>query len=51
MARLEMRALLKALLPRLNQVEFTAPPRRNASTMVSGMSSLPIRCAWRAAEL
>jgi hypothetical protein len=47
MARLEMRALLKALLPRLDQVELAAPPRRTASTMVSGISSLPIRCAWR----
>jgi cytochrome P450 len=48
MARLEMRALLKTLLPRLEQVEVTAPPRRACSTMVSGISSLPIRCAWRA---
>lgn len=48
MARLEMRALLKALLPRLEQVELAAPPRRTSSTMVSGISSLPIRCAWRA---
>jgi cytochrome P450 len=48
MARLEMRALLKALLPRLESVELAAPPRRTCSTMVSGISSLPIRCAWRA---
>jgi cytochrome P450 len=48
MARLEMRALLKTLLPRLEQVELTAPPRRTCSTMVSGISSLPIRCSWRA---
>jgi cytochrome P450 len=48
MARLEMRALLKALLPRLEQVELTAPPRRTCSIMVSGISSLPVRCAWRA---
>jgi cytochrome P450 len=48
MARLEMRALLKALLPRLDQVELAAPPRRTSSAMVSGISSLPIRCAWRA---
>src|SRR5581483_11749196 len=47
MARLEMRALLKALLPRLDQVELAAPPPRTSSTMVSGISSLPIRCAWR----
>ncbi len=48
MARLEMRALLKALLPRLEQVELTAPPQRACSTMVSGISSLQVRCAWRA---
>jgi cytochrome P450 len=47
MARIEMRALLKALLPRLESVELAAPPRRTASTMVSGIASLPIRCAWR----
>jgi cytochrome P450 len=51
MARLEMRALLKTLLPRLEQVELAAPPRRTCSTMVSGISSLPIRCAWRAPDL
>jgi cytochrome P450 len=51
MARLEMRALLKTLLPRLEQVELAAPPRRTCSTMVSGISSLSIRCAWRAPDL
>jgi len=51
MARLEMRALLKALLPRLETVELAAPPHRTCSTMVSGISSLPIRCAWRAPDL
>jgi cytochrome P450 len=49
MARVEMRALLKTLLPRLESVELAAPPRRTCSTMVSGISSLPIRCAWRPA--
>ncbi len=47
LARLEMRALLKTLLPRLESVELAAPPRRTCSTMVSGISSLSIRCAWR----
>ena len=46
LARLEMRALLKALLSRLKSVELAAPPRRTCSTMVSGISSLSIRCAW-----
>jgi cytochrome P450 len=48
LARLEMRALLKTLLPRLEQVELAAPPRRTCSIMVSGIASLPVRCAWRA---
>ena len=51
MARLEMRALLKILLPRLESAELAAPPRRTCSTMVSGISSLSIRCAWRPADL
>jgi hypothetical protein len=51
MARLEMRALLKALLPRLESAVLAGPPRRTSSIMVSGIASLPIRCAWRAAEL
>ena len=51
LARLELRALLKALLPRLEQVELAAPPRRTSSTMVSGISSLPIRCTWRSSDL
>jgi hypothetical protein len=42
-----MRALLKSLLPRLESVELAAPPRRTCSIMVSGISSLSIRCAWR----
>jgi cytochrome P450 len=49
LARLEMRALLKILLPRLVSVELAAPVRRTCSTMVSGVSSLPVRCAWRPA--
>ncbi|MEA2883979.1 MAG: hypothetical protein QOH32_3235 [Bradyrhizobium sp.] len=51
LARQEMRALLRTLLPRLERVELAAPPRRTCSTMVSGISSLPVRCAWRAPDL
>ena len=51
LARLEMRALLTTLLPRLESVELDAPPRRTCSTMVSGISSLSVRCAWRAPDL
>jgi cytochrome P450 len=49
LARREMRALLKTLLPRLESAELAAPPQRTCSIMVSGISSLPIRCAWRPA--
>jgi hypothetical protein len=47
LARREMRALLKALLPRLESVDLVAPPTRTCSTMVTGIASLPIRCVWR----
>ncbi len=47
LARREMRALLKAMLPRLESVELAAPPRRTCSTMVTGIASLPVRCVWR----
>jgi cytochrome P450 len=50
LARREIRALLKSLLPRLESVELVAPPRRTCSIMVSGISSLSIRCAWRAPD-
>jgi cytochrome P450 len=51
LARLEMRALLKTLLPGLESVELAAPPRRTCSTMVSGISSLSMRCTWRVPDL
>jgi cytochrome P450 len=51
LARREMRALLKVLLPRLASVEVAAPPRRTCSTMVTGISSLTIRCVWRLPDL
>ena len=46
LARLEMRALLKAMLPRVTSVEVAAPPSRTCSTMVTGIAALPIRCVW-----
>jgi cytochrome P450 len=49
LARREMRALLKALLPLLETIELAGPPRRTCSTMVTGIASLPIRCMWRQA--
>lgn len=47
LARQEMRALLKVLLPRLESVELAMAPTRTCSTMVTGIASLPIRCVWR----
>jgi cytochrome P450 len=47
LARLEMRALFKALLPRLEGAELTGTGNRTQSTMVTGIASLPVRFAWR----
>jgi cytochrome P450 len=47
LARLEMRALFRALLPRLEAAESAAPIRRTHSTMVTGIASLPVRFHWR----
>jgi hypothetical protein len=47
LARLEMRALFRALLPRLEAIESAAQARRTHSTMVTGVASLPVRFAWR----
>jgi cytochrome P450 len=51
LARREMRALLKVLLPRVESVELAAPPSRTNSTMVTGIASLPIRCVWKPTDL
>jgi cytochrome P450 len=47
LARMEMRALFKALLPRLAAAEPGAPTSRTHSTMVTGIASLPVRFTWR----
>jgi cytochrome P450 len=47
LARMEMRALFRALLPRLKAAASTASMRRTHSTMVTGISSLPVRFSWR----
>jgi hypothetical protein len=47
LARLEMRALFRALLPRLQAAEAAAPFSRTHSTMVTGIASLPVRFSWR----
>jgi len=47
LARMEMRALFRALLPRLEAADLAAPPSRTQSTMVTGIASLPVRFTWR----
>jgi cytochrome P450 len=43
LARLEIRIFFEELLPRLEHVELAGPPRRSASTLVSGPKTVPIR--------
>jgi hypothetical protein len=47
LARIELRALFKALLPRLRAVEPAAPASRTQSTLVTGIASLPVRFTWQ----
>jgi cytochrome P450 len=46
LARIELRTLFAALLPRLRRVTLAGPPRRARSAVISGVGSLPIRCEW-----
>jgi hypothetical protein len=43
LARMEMRALFEALIPRLAAVELDGEPKLVASTFVNGLKTLPIR--------
>jgi cytochrome P450 len=43
LARMELKALLGALLPRLKKVELAGPSQLTRSTFVSGVKHLPIR--------
>jgi hypothetical protein len=42
LARMELRALFGALLPRLRGASLTAPPRRAQSVFLTGFTSLPV---------
>jgi cytochrome P450 len=46
LARMEMRALFRTLLPRLASADLVAPTSRTQSTMVTGIASLPVRFTW-----
>jgi cytochrome P450 len=48
LARLELRALFRALLPELWAAEIAGLPRRARSAAITGISFLPISCVWRA---
>ena len=43
LARLEVRAFLEELVPRLHAVEVAAPPERVRSNFINGLQSLPLR--------
>ena len=43
LARLELRAFLTALLPRLQGAEIAGPTRRSQSVFLTGFTSLPVR--------
>ena len=43
LARMEMRALFEALIPRLRAVELAGEPKLVASSFVNGLKTLPIR--------
>jgi cytochrome P450 len=43
LARMELKALFSAMLPRLKHVEFDGTPELTRSTFVSGLKRLPIR--------
>jgi cytochrome P450 len=49
LARMELRALLRELLPLLASVELAGQPKRTSSAIVTGISSLPLRCTWHQA--
>lgn len=46
LARIQMRALFRVLVPRLVDVALAGVPRNNHSAFLTGLASLPIRCAW-----
>jgi cholest-4-en-3-one 26-monooxygenase len=43
LARIELRALLEVLIPRVATLELTAPVRRVRSSFLNGLKELPLR--------
>lgn len=50
LARMELRAFLRELLPRLEAIELTAPPTYASTTFVGGPKHVPIRYRLRPAR-
>jgi cholest-4-en-3-one 26-monooxygenase len=44
LARIELRALLEVMAPRVGAVEVTGPVRRVRSSFLNGLKDLPLRC-------
>jgi cytochrome P450 len=49
LARMELRAFLRELLPRLESIERAGPSEQTIATFVGGLKRLPVRYALRAA--
>jgi cytochrome P450 len=49
LAKMEIRALFKELINRLENIEFAGEPQWATSNFVGGIRSLPIRCKLRPA--
>jgi cytochrome P450 len=43
LARMEIAALFRELLPRLKQIELAGAPRNTRSNFVSGLKQMPVR--------
>jgi cytochrome P450 len=50
LARMELRAFFRELLPRLESIELTGEPQYTASTFVGGPKSVPVRYRLRPGE-
>jgi hypothetical protein len=48
LAKMEMRALFKELLARVDRIELAGEPALTAANFVNGLKRLPIRYAMRA---
>lgn len=47
LAKMELEAYLQELLPRLNTIELNGEPKYLASSLVSGLKSLPVKFSFK----